>query len=74
MKRRSFLKHLMVIDGVVCLPTTILNYDPVKRSVIYPPKLDVSMLTGYKGAEFMDVGYVYCPYIPMVQTPNLQQI
>jgi len=74
MKRRGFLKHLMVIAGAVCLPTTILNYDPVKRVIVNKPTPDVSMLTGYKGDRVLEVGYVYGPYIPIFRTPNLQKI
>jgi len=29
------------------------------------------ILIGYKGANAMDSGYVYCPYIPLQQTPTI---
>ena len=29
------------------------------------------ILVGYKGANAMDSGYVYCPYIPLQQTPTI---
>tara|TARA_A100000172_G_scaffold41301_4_gene25234 strand:+ start:6423 stop:8057 length:1635 start_codon:yes stop_codon:yes gene_type:complete len=29
------------------------------------------ILIGYKGANAMDGGYVYCPYIPLQQTPTI---
>ena len=29
------------------------------------------IMIGYKGANAMDSGYVYCPYIPLQQTPTI---
>ena len=29
------------------------------------------IMVGYKGANAMDSGYVYCPYIPLQQTPTI---
>jgi hypothetical protein len=72
MNRRGFLKNLASIVGLVSLPITIINYDPVKRCKVYPPPPNNAMLTGYKGSQFMEVGYVYAPYIPLFQTCNLQ--
>jgi hypothetical protein len=71
MNRRGFLKRLGVAFGAVMLPTTLLSYDPVKQSVV-KPKVDNSPLLGYKGSQFMEVGYVYCPYLPLVQTCNIK--
>ena len=35
---------------------------------LYP---EDEILIGYKGANAMDSGYVYCPYIPLQQTPTI---
>ena len=35
---------------------------------LYP---EDEILVGYKGANAMDSGYVYCPYIPLQQTPTI---
>lgn len=26
-------------------------------------------LVGHRGATYVDAGYIYCPYIPLTQTP-----
>ena len=26
-------------------------------------------LQGYKGSSFVDPGYIYCPFVPLTQTP-----
>jgi hypothetical protein len=36
-----------------------------------PTAPDNQILMGYKGDNYMDSGYFYCPYIPLVQTPTL---
>ena len=54
------------------LPVTSLSYDPVNRCIVHPPKPDVSMLTGYKGQQFMEIGCVYAPYIPRFKTLEIQ--
>lgn len=30
-----------------------------------------SLLMGYKGDSYMDSGYFFCPYVPLVQTPTV---
>ena len=43
-----------------------IQYDPVKQKVIKAKAPDGTILTGYKGGEFLETGTVYAPYIPMV--------
>jgi hypothetical protein len=31
------------------------------------------MLLGYKGNSFLETGYVYAPYVPLVVTPTIFQ-
>ena len=70
MNRRNFLKGAGGIIATICLPITILNYDPVSQKVI-TPKRDNSMFNGYKGPEFFECGYVYCPHLPLFTTNRL---
>jgi hypothetical protein len=65
MHRRRFLKNILGVVATALLPVTSLSYDPVKRAVITPPA-DVSPLIGYSGDTFMEEGYVYAPYMPLV--------
>ena len=30
-----------------------------------------AVLMGYKGAGFLDTGFVYAPYVPLVTTPTI---
>lgn len=66
--RRGFLKNLAATVAAVVLPVTVVSYDPVKQQVV-DPVVNTTFLRGYKGAEFLETGYVYCPYIPLQIVP-----
>ena len=71
MNRRSFLKSLGKVAALsICLPTTILSYDPIKREIV-KPKIDNTIVNGYRGSQYMECGYIYAPYLPLIQTCNL---
>lgn len=36
-----------------------------------PYMLKNQILVGYKGRNFLEAGYVYCPYIPLIITPTI---
>lgn len=62
MNRRNFLTTLFGLAAAPVVAARVLSeYKP-------KPKVD-SKLVGYKGAQFMDAGIVYAPYIPMLITP-----
>lgn len=67
MNRRSFLKRFACVVGTVLLPLSIISYDPVKQ-VVVKPKIDNSILVGYKGNRFLECGYIYAPYMPLYIT------
>ena len=71
MNRRSFFSLFgQIFTTAVILPTVIISYDPVIQKII-KPKVDDSILTGYKGNEFLECGYIYCPYIPFHRTTTI---
>ena len=54
------------------------HYSRLDIEVLYAPKwaqpfqpeiAPVQRLGGYKGPSYMDSGYFYAPYLPLVQTP-----
>jgi hypothetical protein len=68
MNRRGFFGSLgKAVAAAFILPTAIISWCPVKQTIIQPVS-DNSVLMGYKGAQFLEAGYVYAPYIPLVQT------
>lgn len=72
MNRRSFVKSVSRFLGGLCtLPITRLFYDPLTQKTIPPPTLaniPNDMLHGYKGNQFLECGYIYAPYIPLMMT------
>jgi hypothetical protein len=68
MNRRGFFTNIFRAAAAVVLPTVLLNYDPVKQAIVQPKKIGDMYLYGYKGSAFLETGYVYSPYIPLVQT------
>jgi hypothetical protein len=59
MNRRRFLTTLF---GLAAAPVI------VARVLSAPPK---PTLLAFKGTRFMETGYVYAPYIPMLITPMI---
>lgn len=56
--------------GAVVLPSRVISYDPIKQEVVDPYSKDNSILTGFKGENFIETGTVYAPYIPMYSTAH----
>jgi hypothetical protein len=61
--RRSFFKKAL---GTLVAP--FLPNLPVSKPVEFVP---AKATLGYKGREFYDTGIIYCPYIPLIRTPEL---
>ncbi len=47
---------------------SINNKLKVYKDPLFP---NCKVLMGFKGGTFMDTGYIYAPYIPLVQTPTV---
>lgn len=47
---------------------SINNKLKVYKDPLFP---NCKVLMGFKGGSFMDTGYIYAPYIPLVQTPTV---
>ncbi len=56
------------------LPVSLIQYDPLKQKVVTPIVQDNSYLVGYEGNNFMGIGMVYAPYIPLYLTPEESKI
>lgn len=71
MNRRSFFRSIATL---IVAPTILINQSirrtqipilPIKKAAFGEP-----IYTGFKGANFLETGYVYAPYIPLYQTYN----
>ena len=74
MNRRGFIRSLTAIP-FSGLAVDIIS-ETFQRGVALPVKpitQNYPELVGYKGDQFFDGGYVYYPYIPLVQTCNLYE-
>ncbi len=74
LNRRSFLRNLGSLVGALSVGLTV--FKPQKRKVLLLHtdsvfSSQVATMTGYKGAQFLETGCVYAPYIPLVQTCDL---
>lgn len=61
----------MVQDGYdlgITSAGSINNKLKVYKDPLFP---NCKVLMGFKGGSFMDTGYIYAPYIPLVQTPTV---
>ena len=61
----------MVTDGYdmgITSAGSINNKLKVYKDPLFP---NCKVLMGFKGGSFMDTGYIYAPYIPLVQTPTV---
>jgi hypothetical protein len=68
MNRRRFLQNIIGVAAAAFLPVTIISYDPIKQTLVRPSRPNVDVLAGYKGAQFMNAGVMYAPYMPLIQT------
>lgn len=65
MNRRRFLKSFATLFGVgLIAPKLILAEEEQPNP----------LLARYKGRTVVDVGYFYCPYIPLQFTPGSEPI
>ena len=75
MTRRTFLRNLGSLVGALSVALTVtrpqraFRKDYYKTFTIRGP--DDSILVGHKGAQFLEAGYIYAPYIPIFRTPNI---
>lgn len=71
MKRRGFLRSLLLAPFAglavnVVLETLQNGVNPIPTVAKACPEL-----LGFKGAQFLETGIIYAPYIPLYQTCNL---
>ena len=75
MTRRSFLRNLGALAGAVSIGLTVTRPQRGFRKDYYQTLTvkgpDNSVLVGYKGAQFLDPGVIYAPYIPLYRTPDI---
>jgi hypothetical protein len=74
MNRRSFLRNLGTLVGALSVGLTVTL--PQKRKVLLLHtdsvfSSQVATMVGHKGDAFLASGYVYAPYIPLIQTPYI---
>lgn len=68
MNRRGFLKSLATLVGVgLVAPKILLETSDISSQLSWADdtRTKPSNILGYKGRTPHDVGYFYCPYIPM---------
>ncbi len=74
LNRRSFLRNLGSLVGALSVGLTV-SLPQKKRTILllseHRTTSQIATMTGYKGDAFLTSGYVYAPYIPLVQTPLL---
>lgn len=63
MNRRGFFRRLGGLIGAVSVGLVAIKHNPLPK-----PQQKTNVLTGYKGANFMQTGFVYAPYIPLIQS------
>lgn len=56
------------LDMGITSAGSINNKLKVYKDPLFP---NCKILLGFKGGSFMDTGYIYAPYIPLVQTPTV---
>jgi len=72
MKRRGFLRSLLLAPFAGLAVRMVLETLQEGASLpVTPIVKSYPELLGYKGAQFLETGYVYAPYIPLYQTCDL---
>jgi hypothetical protein len=80
MNRRGFFcrcMRVLVAAGAgtyLQLPTSLLSYDPVKQEIVRPKVQSNDYLLGYKGASFLQTGYIIAPYFPLTTTTDFYRL
>ena len=75
MNRRGFLQRIglaisAVSVGINLIPSRTYHKPAASYHSYEPPRTFAQYCQGYKGSEFLEVGYVYCPYIPLFITSS----
>ena len=72
MNRRKFLGGIF---GALLAPKIASSIEaaPVVEKVVVSKVLDYEVL-GYTGTEMMGSGYIYAPYIPLIQTRSIDNM
>jgi hypothetical protein len=74
MTRRGFLRNLGVLASALSVGLTV-TMPQRKLKCVWTPEmahdLEAFHLVGYKGAEFLETGFVYAPYIPFYRTHDI---
>lgn len=66
MNRRGFLRTLLLAPFAA--PIVVEVAKKLAAAPIKSPHWFTQMCAGYKGAQFLETGYVYAPYIPLTTT------
>lgn len=70
MTRREFIKKVALV-GLLASPVGRYLYGKwtESRFKVYHGKSPTDYRVGYTGSNFLETGYIYAPYMPLVMTP-----
>lgn len=72
MRRRGFLRALLLAPFVKPVAQAVWSRFTQPKVITFVmrslPITATPMILGYKGAQFLETGVVYAPYLPLIQT------